>query len=56
MPQKFNPGGGDSQRPTQQERADCIGSDDDGDERQKGVVDKGAAVNSDFVETKKEGN
>ena len=41
---------------SQQKSADRVRRDDDRDKRQKGIIDKGAAVNRDLIKTKRKGN
>ena len=55
MPQKFNTGGGNAQRAPENKSADSVGSNDNGNESQKRIVDKSAAVDGNLVETKKKG-
>ena len=56
MSQKFDTCGGDSQRASENKSSDRVGCNDNRNKRQKGIVDKGPAVDGDLVETKKEGN
>lgn len=53
MPQKFDAGGGNPERPSENEGTDGVGSNDDRNESQKGIVDKGAGIDRELVEAKK---
>ena len=53
---KLDACGRDSQRTSGDKSTYRVGCDDDGDKRQKGIIDKGSAVYSELVETKKKGN